>query len=259
MLACARARPGSDQSERVFAGDVLRHQRVTMAVRIGQQRDPGLSVNKTIAITQFSLRRGFSYLFSPIHRPILSIEMFLCDPRRTTYAALGLWLLGILYTVTVAVGYQRGFGAVVPPLLAIPAEEYYFWQSFFCMPLFFVVAILFAGSARLLASLFRGRGSFEDDFALVGIALVFPIFLTMWLPESALILLFPGARAGSLGGFALLPFWADALRQLAGIVWPLVFVAFGLRRAESLSGLQAALVTVLAFLPAAALMAVFVR
>jgi len=230
-----------------------------MAVKIGQKRAPGASLNKTIAITRFSLKRGLGYLFSPIYKPALSIEMFLCDPRRVTYAVLGLLLLGVLYTITVAVGFQRGFGAVVPPLLTIPAADYYFWQTFFCLPLLFTVAILFAGSARLLASLFRGRGHFEDTFAIVGVALVFPIFLTMWLPESALIIALPSARAEPLGGFAFLPSWADALRQIVGIAWPLGFVALGLKRTEDLGLGQALAVSLLAFLPAAALIAVFIR
>ena len=131
-----------------------------MAVRIGSGRTSGASLNKTIAISRFSFWRGLGYLTSPLYRPALSLEMFLCDPRRVTYASLGLLALGALYTITVSVGYQRGFGAVVPPLLTIPPEDYYFWQAFFCLPLFFLVAVLFAGCARLIAAMFGGRGSF---------------------------------------------------------------------------------------------------
>jgi hypothetical protein len=168
-------------------------------------------------------------------------------------------LIGGLYTVAVYVGYLHGFGAVLTPFLRIPAERYYFWQTFFCIPAYFLVAIVFAGAARLAAAAFHGRGSFENVFALYALSLVLPMLITMWLPEALVMIVFPSQRLGPLGGFRFWPSWFDDLRQLAGVLWPLAITVYGIHRSEKTRPVQSLLVGLIAFLPAVALILLLIR
>ncbi len=203
---------------------------------------------------------GFLHnLFLPLWTPRRGLERLLRDPAGPAHAGLALLMLGLAYSLTLAVGYLRGFGAVTPPFVAIPAESYYAWEAVFAPAVFFVVAVLFAGTARLICRAFGGTGRFEPLFALTGIALTLPMALTMWLPETVLIVLFPAARASAMGGFAVLPIWLDTSRQVVGIVWPLAIIAMGLKRSEGCGWGLAVSATILAFLPGAALIALLIR
>ncbi len=200
-----------------------------------------------------------SYVGIPVFKPTGNLRRFLSDPYRVGYGALALAILGALYAITTYVGYRNGFGAVSQPFLNIPATNYYLWETCFGTPTFFVVAIVFAGVSRLIALPLRGQGSFENTFAVYCISIVLPMFITMWLPESALMILLPDLRSAPLGGFAFMPPWLDALRQMVGIIWPLVIAWAGIKHSEKLTSLKSVFVTVLAFIPAAILILVFIR
>lgn len=161
--------------------------------------------------------------------------------------------------ITVVVGYARGFGAITPPLLAIPAEKYYFYEAFFQIPVFFAAAVLFAGVVRLLARTMNGVGTFEDTFAFFCLTLTLPMFILLWVPESTLIIFFPEKRLQPLGGFDMFPYWVDIVRQLASIIWPLVITALGVARIEHVSLVKSAFLAFVAFIPVAFLLAIFIR
>lgn len=179
--------------------------------------------------------------------------------RKIGYALILFITIGVLYTLTVAVGYQRGFGAFTEPFLSIPAEDYYLWESFFAIPVFLLAGIVYAGTARLLGAAFRGRGTFESLFAVYAAASTLPIFLTMWLPETILIVFFPEMRLTPLGGFAFFPLWLDILRQVAGFLWPIVVSTIGIREAEGKDWLTSGMTSLIAFIPTGALILIFVR
>ncbi len=201
----------------------------------------------------------FRYFALPLVRPGKTLDELIADRRGPLYGLAVLALLGALYTFTVYLGYLRGFGAVTPVLLNVAPEKYYYYETFFCLPVFVFAAILFAGTARLIASALKGSGSFEQIFSVMSVCLTLPMLLTMWIPETALIAFFPEGRATPLGGFAAMPAWLDAARQIAGIVWPLAVMAAGIHRIEKLSAAASIAVTLAAFVPVAVLIAVFIR
>jgi len=205
-----------------------------------------------------SLRNLLRYFTAPVFRPRAAMQALIEDRYRVAYALLIYLFLGVLYTFTVQMAYARGFGAQVRPFLAIPAERYYFWQRFYQIPLFLVAFIVFSGTTRLMALAFRGTGSFESAFALCAVAMTLPMLLTMWVPEAILFYATaPGYSPSGAWGLAWQLF--HALRQIAGVLWPLVLIAMGLARLERIHGAAAALVTLVAFLPTGALMVVFIR
>ncbi|WP_069650780.1 YIP1 family protein [Caloranaerobacter ferrireducens] len=201
----------------------------------------------------------FKYLTIPVYNTKKYIEQLINDEYKITYGIVFLLLLGGLYTITVYVGYIRGFGAVVEPFLSIPAEEYYLWETFFTIPIFFLIAIVFAGVSRLLSIMFHGIGSFENNFVIYCIASVLPTLITMWIPETMLIIFFPDMRATPLGGFKIMPSWIDLIRQIIGVIWPMIITIIGINISEKIGWLKSSIVTVVSFIPTAVLMLIFIR
>ena len=201
----------------------------------------------------------FTYLFIPLYRPNRNLPRLIADRHRVGYAVLALLLIGLLYTGIVYIGYTRGFGAVTPPVLNIAPADYYRWETFFGLPAYFIIAIVFAGTARLIASALHGTGSYESLFAIYGVASVLPMLILLWFPEAILIVLLPDQRMQPLGRATFIPPWLDAARQVLSFVWPLIITWLGIKYAEQLSGWRSTIVTVGAFIPTAVLILVFIR
>jgi hypothetical protein len=139
----------------------------------------------------------------------------------------------------------------VEPFLKIPAEDYYFWQRFYQIPFFFLTSILFAGSVRLLSIPFAGTGSFEDHFCLFAVAQTFPMFLTMWLPETIYFIFYESASAA--------PIWFDLSRQIIGLLWPLLIMVKGIMIIEMITWYYSLLIMIISAIPITLLMIVFIR
>lgn len=199
------------------------------------------------------------YVVRMVYRPSATLETLAADPAAAGYGILALTALGLMYAVTTYVGYRRGFGAVTAPWLGIEPERYYLYETFFGTPVFLCVAIVFAGVAHLVATLFGGSGSFEQLVGVYCVASVAPMILTLWIPETALIVLFPNSRDKPLGGFGKMPVWVDILRQVASILWPLVLVIIGVSLSEGVSTRAATVSALAGTVPSVALMLVFIR
>jgi len=85
-----------------------------------------------------------------------------------------------------------------------------------------------------------------------------PMTITMWVPETIYFFAAPAGWSPT-GRWGVVWLVYNILRQAAGIVWPLALVGRGIAASERVSGLAAALVTTIAFLPTGALMAIFIR
>jgi len=197
------------------------------------------------------ISRLLSYFFIPIYQPFFSLKQLLNEKQKLSYALVIYLFLGLLYEISVLVAYSRGLGAQLMPFIKIPAEEYYFWQLFFQIPVFIIIAILYAGLSRLLAVTFHGTGSFENLFCLICVAITFPMFFTMWIPESFEFFFFPGRN--------LFPDLFHWIRQLIGIIWPLIIVSIGLHKIESISWFASIFITLVAFIPCGVLMVLVIR
>jgi hypothetical protein len=199
------------------------------------------------------------YFLLPIYHPGKYLRKLINDHYKVAYGLIIFLFLGFIYNLSVFLAYQRGFGAQVEPFVKIPAENYYFWQQFFQIPLFLVTAILFAGTARLLSIAFNGQGTYEDIFAICCVALTLPMFLTLWLPETTYFLFFQGSYLGSEGSAPPWPAWVDIVRQLASILWPLGIIVFGIVLSEKLKWFPSIVITLVAAIPMTALMVIFIR
>jgi hypothetical protein len=197
------------------------------------------------------MRDIFRFFLLPAYKPVSGIRELRDSKKKVLYAVLLFLFLGIIYTITVQLGYMKGLGASVEPFIKIPAEDYYRWQRFYQIPFFFITSIVFAGTARLLAVPFSGAGSFEDHFCLFAVAQTLPMFITMWVPETIYFLFYSST--------SVVPVWVDIVRQIVGIVWPLVIMVTGIAITEKIKWYLAAVITLVAAIPTVSLMVIFIR
>lgn len=199
------------------------------------------------------------YVLGAVYKPRATLEAVVSDPAVAGYGIVALTALGLMYAFTTFVGYKRGFGAVSTPWLNIDPERYYLYETFFGTPVFLSLAMVFAGVAHLVAGAFGASGSFEQVLGVYCITLVAPMIVTLWIPETALIVLFPDSREKPLGGFGKLPVWIDVVRQLVSVLWPVVLVVIGISQAEGIAAGPAIVASLAGTAPSVGLMLVFIR
>jgi hypothetical protein len=192
-----------------------------------------------------------SYFLLPVFKPFRNLDLLIQDEHKVRRSTIIFLFLGIIYTISVQLAYMQGFGAVIQPFLNIPAQDYYAWQRFFQIPLFFITTILFAGIVRLLSATTGGRGSFENVYSILCVCQTFPMFLTMWIPETINFIFYPGQH--------IYPEWFNIGRQISGIIWPLVLVTIGIRKSEQIKWHWSILFMLVASVPMVALMVIFIR
>ncbi|AIF69695.1 hypothetical protein PAP_06490 [Palaeococcus pacificus DY20341] len=207
---------------------------------------------------------GFwGYLYGAAFKPRSTFDRLLKDPRRLVHGFKAVLLISALYTLTVVGLAITHAVPVVPPWVAIPAEDYYFWEIFFTLPVFVMAWILAAGLVQLCGRVFNGEGTFEDTLAVLGFVLTVPMFVT-WIPETVMTLLF---LAGAITQRELLEMTSKpgALRvfastyQLVALVWYLILTTVAVGVVQKLRLRQAAVVAVLTVLTVGFIMLIFIR
>jgi len=170
------------------------------------------------AVTTF-----WRYLQGTVVRPHHTFGRLVADSRSLAHGFKAVLLIGTLYTLTV-IGLAAVKAEIMAPAwIPISADEYYFWEIFFAMPVVFLGWIVAAGVAQLLSRPFGGSGTFEGTLAVLAFAVTVPTFVT-WVPETAgTTLILAGAmthgdwvEATSRPGF-----W-----QVFGLAYQLVAVAW---------------------------------
>jgi hypothetical protein len=112
------------------------------------------------------------YYFGVIFHPRRTFEALMADKRRLKFGLLALLTNIVLYTlVYIFLTLRHGAPSSFTPWLAIPKEDYYFYDRFMLAPSMFAAALLAAGVAQLLSRLFKGKGTFEDTLSAFGFAI----------------------------------------------------------------------------------------
>ena len=83
-------------------------------------------------------------------------------------------LLGVLYSVVTAIGAAKGVEPVVKPILPISEESYYFWETFFGIPLFVGLWFLFSWLNLLIGRAFGVQGNFRGVLIPPSLRLLYP-------------------------------------------------------------------------------------
>jgi hypothetical protein len=167
------------------------------------------------------------------------------------YGSWAILLISILYSLTSVglhfFGYRQC--CYVEPLIKIPEASYWLVQTAWEIPLMFAFAIVPAGIADLLTYIKDRPSCFPKLFAAMGFAAFTVQFLNMWLPETV----------GLLIGRDFLPRLVNALRQIVLVPWWLLLMTLSIGEMTETSWRKAFLVSVVSFLPVAALVVLLVR
>jgi len=167
--------------------------------------------------------------------------------------------ISLLHGGAAFIGGLNGFGSVTPPVLPIPAQDYYLWMGPLTPLIYFVVLTPLAGIIQLGGKLFGGKGAFEDILVVVAFTFWLPVFITMWLFEMPVFVFFPDCRRSALGGLGYLPERLDILRQIAGMLWIVIALTFSVKTAQWISFLKAAALIILAMIPTIAIILTYIR
>lgn len=173
------------------------------------------------------------------------IGRMLFDPHAAAAAVsrdpvAGWWVAisySLAYAGTAGLLAGRGFRPVLEPLLRIPEDRYYAWQTLFTVPVGAGAMVLGWGTLALLSRVFGWDGDIWSLWAPFALAMVAPTAVTMWVPET---LGAPFAPPGDR--MALWPEAVDAWRQLLGFVWCVVVAIVAVDAVTALAWWQSAIV-----------------
>lgn len=203
--------------------------------------------------------RVLSYVVGMALHPQSTARRLVEDPHRLHEGIAACLSMGVLYTISVFVGYLHGFGAVMDPWLPIPARDYYLWETFFTIPAFFLILATAAAITQLVARAFRGQGSFTSTFCVLSLGIALPTFLLMWVPETLVLVLAPQLRAEELGGFSFMPDWLNVARQIAVPMWACGVWVAAMPVVHGLGRLRAAVAVAVGLVPATLVALLIIR
>ncbi len=81
----------------------------------------------------------------------------------------------------------------------------------------------------------------------------------MWVFETPVLVFFPHLRSTELGGLGYMPLWLDITRQIVGVLWLFAVQVVAIGRVQQIALWKSAIVTLLAALPAWAVMMTYLR
>ena len=191
----------------------------------------------------FSFRNFWSYCGGIIIHPQQTIRQVIMEEKKVAYGFAAVLLLSVLYSIAVLVSWAKGgVPSGYEPFLRIPTGSYYFWQTFFTVPIGLIGWILFAGSAQLLSRKLGGQGSFEENLALLGFTYVLMLPFS-WLPE------FIGIFLPHPWGTAIYGGTVTAIRVGISVIWVTVISVLALKQAQRLSTSRASLAAIVSLIP----------
>lgn len=200
------------------------------------------------------MNRIIRYLILPAYRPNSRIKELLGEKKKVMYGFLHLLIVGLLYTFTVAILASKKIPTAVEPFLNIPVDSYYHWEIYFTIPVFILTVTVFAGISRLVGELMGGKGSFENIFSIYAVVTVLPLLITMWVPETILAIMQSEGQK-----ITAIPPFIDLLRQVTGVLWPLVITIIGIKMNEGFSWLKSSMNAIISFIPYTILILIFIR
>ncbi len=170
----------------------------------------------------------------------------------------GLWWVVIFclcYSGTVLLLYLLGWAPGLQPLLTIPPERWYLVQTFTTLPIGLAGFLAYSGLAYLLGKWVQGVGSFDQTVASQAFTIHIPTFIFMWIPDTFVIpiVVAPGAALPW-------PAWLETLRVFAiPFTWMFIISTVALSRVHRIAWWKSLIIVVVAFIPTAGIMAVFIR
>lgn len=129
------------------------------------------------------MEKFLQYSVVLFYRPQTILRELVVDPRRVFFGFFGQAILAIVYFSGISLSIALEVIQIPKGIvLNIPAEQYYFYERYFILPVALAGTILTAGVIRLVARTWNGKGHFEDLFALFGFCMII-IAVVMGIPD----------------------------------------------------------------------------
>jgi hypothetical protein len=134
------------------------------------------------------MRRFWSICWGSLVKPVRSIDAIRTSATVGEGVAIAS-IFGLLYSVAALTAYRTGRVPRSRAVTAIPATEYYRWQSLFTLPVTLAWITLLAASTRLVSKRLGGTGTAQSDFTMLAFTHTTPLIALMWLPDMVCYLL----------------------------------------------------------------------
>jgi hypothetical protein len=117
--------------------------------------------------------------------PLESFRYLLLDRHRGARGFVAMFTVGMLYTLVAHFLDRLHAPPVPPPFLAIPADRYFHWATYFYTLSMLAAWVLASAILQVSSRLLGGWGTFEDTLALAGWASALGTLATL-LPDLTL-------------------------------------------------------------------------
>jgi len=197
-----------------------------------------------------------------IRSPKTTITRLASDPRAAFVGFKHILLFAVLYELIIVLWAFGGATPTMPAFLKIPADQYYYYQLIFQIPMILIVWLLAGGIAYVLSKALGGNGSYDTILGGFGIAAL----------VSAYFVLIPDFIQGVLWSTGWVPFaeYQEATSRglLLVLVWGyiiayeicyLVLYTVTIRYSQNLGTLKSAMVATISFFASAGLYITIVR
>jgi hypothetical protein len=156
-----------------------------------------------------------------------------------------------LYSLTALLLYLLGWSPVVQPVINLPAEKYYLYQTFFTIP----VTLFALGFGTWIAYWFsRITGSKTGLYEYWGpicIAVFIPGFITTWIPETFFIPFLQPQHPPAP------PY--DIVRMTIGAVWTILLTTLAIRQTSRLNWFSSSVIGLITACAIVSVMGYFFR
>lgn len=181
-----------------------------------------------------------SYYRSMFFKPSKTYQEILKDKRFLKFGFLAVLIPAIGYTLFYFMAYSAGGApSTFKPWLALPIEEYFYYDIFIVAPSMLLCWIFSSGVVQLLSKLFSGKGSFEQTATIIGFGISIATWSTMIHDLTDAFLGFIGvidlrAYEAALNGPT---FWRGLLLTLFAIyfAWFLTLFTKGIKEVHGIS------------------------
>jgi hypothetical protein len=127
-----------------------------------------------------SQRNFWSYYLGVFLHPSRTFRDLLNDERRLKFGLFAFLIPATGYTLFYYMAYKSGGQpSTFKPWLAIPAENYFYYDIFLTLPAYFLSMVTAASMLQLLSKVFGGKGSFEDSVSVIGFGVGVATWSTM--------------------------------------------------------------------------------
>jgi hypothetical protein len=168
----------------------------------------------------------FQTVIKSIYSPLKTFRELSYSNKSIKYGWISTIGFAVMYTATAIILAATGWLPFTEPILPISPERYYFFQSFFTIP----VGILGVGLSYLIAigllRLFSIKIKTQKLWGPISIASVLPSFFFMWAFETFVVALLYSPNSWSYLTF-------DLFRILIGTIWTVILTIIAIKSVEN--------------------------